>query len=246
MILPDLVSAMKTRWNKSFHIERGGDVLFPLGRTFLEELPRRRAVYYPYFTLVKESQQPPLRDFTLSRIGMAERMVSAPALSAHLSSGFTLKVQKLQYFLPSVLDAIDLIETATGAVTTAYAFVTPAQTQGLAYHRDASHVLVHQVEGTKLWHLWEPTVRPPAEPGIVPEPEGILHEFTLEPGDSLYFPYGWVHAANSGPEGSTHVTFTITPPSPKQLLGAYASEEPVATDPDLLVARCLSAIGATR
>ncbi len=246
MIPSELIAAIRSNWNKSFYIDRSGDVAIPTGREFLESLPRHRAVYHPYYTLVRESTQPAVRDFTIARPGLAERMVSPAALSRHLDDGYTLKVQRLQHFNRAIFKAVELLEAETGTFVTAYAFITPAQTQGLAYHRDASHVLVHQVEGTKNWHLWEPSSAPPPSAGLIEVPEGTLHEFTLEPGDFLYFPYGWVHAANTGTSGSAHVTFTMTPPTPDQLEGTYTTANGKISEPERLLQSCMSAIGVNR
>ncbi|XP_017401696.1 ribosomal oxygenase 2 isoform X6 [Cebus imitator] len=73
-------------------------------------------------------------------------------------------------------------------------------------------VFILQLEGEKHWRLYHPTVPLAREYSV--EAEGRLgrpvHEFTLKPGDLLYFPRGTIHQADTpvGLAHSTHVTLS--------------------------------------
>lgn len=246
MIPEEVAKAVKASWGSRFAIIRTSWPVMSVSRVALEHIPRRRSVHYPYYALVRQSIQPALRDFTIARPGNAERIVNADELSDHLTRGFTLKVQRLEYFSLDVFDVVTELEKLTSTFVTSFAFVTPPESQALAYHRDASHVLVHQVEGYKSWHLWEPFDLPKSKAGLVDNPEGTLHEFVLGPGDYLYFPHGWVHAAfTNGSGGSTHVTYTMSSYSPEQLLGAVEFvEEHDRGTAEILIESCRYGLGA--
>ncbi|XP_068956840.1 ribosomal oxygenase 2 isoform X5 [Petaurus breviceps papuanus] len=73
-------------------------------------------------------------------------------------------------------------------------------------------VFVLQLEGKKRWRLYQPTV-PLAREYSVESEDSIgspTHEFTLKPGDLLYFPRGTIHQADTPPglAHSTHVTIS--------------------------------------
>ncbi|XP_044944185.1 ribosomal oxygenase 2 isoform X2 [Mustela putorius furo] len=73
-------------------------------------------------------------------------------------------------------------------------------------------VFILQLEGEKHWRLYRPTV-PLAREYSVESEDRIgrpTHEFTLKPGDFLYFPRGTIHQADTPPglAHSTHVTIS--------------------------------------
>jgi Cupin superfamily protein len=80
-------------------------------------------------------------------------------------------------------------------------------------------VLVLQVLGSKIWHLYEGFVVPPRE--ILRNKDKALAiddlltptDLRLEAGDVLYLPRGRVHAAETTSEPSIHLTVAIHPPT---------------------------------
>uniref|UniRef100_A0A6I8P3I1 Bifunctional lysine-specific demethylase and histidyl-hydroxylase n=1 Tax=Ornithorhynchus anatinus TaxID=9258 RepID=A0A6I8P3I1_ORNAN len=73
-------------------------------------------------------------------------------------------------------------------------------------------VFILQLEGEKHWRLYQPTVHLAREYNVEPEDKigSPTHEFTLKPGDLLYFPRGTIHQADTPPgvAHSTHVTIS--------------------------------------
>jgi hypothetical protein len=98
------------------------------------------------------------------------------------------------------------------------AYVTPPQNQGFASHYDVHDVFVLQVAGEKRWRLHAPVVtdplrddpwtdhRPAVEARAAEEP---FLEAVLRPGDALYLPRGWLHAATALGEVSAHLTVGV-------------------------------------
>jgi ribosomal protein L16 Arg81 hydroxylase len=98
------------------------------------------------------------------------------------------------------------------------AYVTPPQSQGFADHYDVHDVFVLQIAGEKQWRVRPPVLDAPlrdqpweqrraaVEQAATAEP---LLEATLRPGDCLYLPRGYLHAATALGGTSIHLTFGV-------------------------------------
>ncbi|XP_029069793.1 ribosomal oxygenase 2 isoform X7 [Monodon monoceros] len=122
------------------------------------------------------------------------------------------------------------LECYFGSLVGSNVYITPAGSQGLPPHYDdvevrgeetarlredellPARVFILQLEGEKHWRLYHPTVPLAREYSLEAEDRigRPAHEFTLKPGDLLYFPRGTVHQADtpSGLAHSTHVTIS--------------------------------------
>ncbi|MFE2533797.1 JmjC domain-containing protein [Streptomyces sp. NPDC059371] len=178
---------------------------------------------WPYFTLLRHGEVPTVSSYTTKRdvIGHKVAGFADPgAVARHMAGGASLKLNQVgDWHRPTRAIARHLEEILPVAVNS-YVFHTPEESRGMLPHRDAAHVLVIQLEGRKEWHLY-------AEPGQVGASAGLdvdaarpSHVFTLEPGDVLYLPHGWPHDAVARGGDSLHLTFTLTEPTPQDLLDA--------------------------
>jgi ribosomal protein L16 Arg81 hydroxylase len=97
------------------------------------------------------------------------------------------------------------------------AYITPGNSKGFAPHYDTHEVIVLQIGGKKCWRVYEPPFLLPLvaqkfNPNNYITPQQPLLEVILEPGDLLYLPRGYVHAAATTPDSfSAHATIGITP-----------------------------------
>ncbi len=122
------------------------------------------------------------------------------------------------------------------------AYITPPQNTGFSDHYDVHDVFVVQVAGSKTWRVRPPVLRHPlrSQPwenrkAAVQEAatRPPLLETTLEPGDVLYLPRGFIHAATARGAVSTHLTIGIhtwTGHHVGERLLAYAARR-LAADP---------------
>ncbi len=120
------------------------------------------------------------------------------------------------------------------------AYVTPPQNQGFGSHYDVHDVFVLQVAGEKRWRLHAPVVTDPlrddpwtdhrdaVERAATAEP---FLEAVLRPGDALYVPRGWLHAATALGEVSAHLTVGVHVRTRAALVEALAAL--VLDDPSL-------------
>jgi ribosomal protein L16 Arg81 hydroxylase len=103
-------------------------------------------------------------------------------------------------------------------------YLTPPHGQGSFPHWDNHDVFILQVMGWKCWKI-EKNRR--VFPGLGErmgedgrDLRGDLHSFTLEQGDLIYIPRGFVHAAKCGDVASLHITFGVRPFFLEELLAA--------------------------
>lgn len=124
------------------------------------------------------------------------------------------------------------MEFSAGFQTNIY-LTPPGGAQGLTPHHDTHDVIVAQIHGTKHWKLYPSPVRLPLRTQMYQMPEEgpgePLHEFDLSPGDLLYLPRGYVHAATSGDSASLHLTIGVLPILWSDVLRS-AVDRRVATD----------------
>ena len=94
-------------------------------------------------------------------------------------------------------------------------YLTKGGEQGLSPHFDDQDVFILQISGSKVWRLYDFAVYLPLDQAISDEPRHAYgaprQELDLAPGDLLYLPRGFGHAAQAH-EGaaSLHLTLSIT------------------------------------
>ncbi len=98
------------------------------------------------------------------------------------------------------------------------AYLTPPQSQGFSSHYDTHDVFVLQVCGRKHWVIHPPVLDSPLPQQSWPQRREAVEaaaagapflETELEPGDALYLPRGWLHAAVALEETTVHLTVGI-------------------------------------
>jgi len=146
------------------------------------------------------------------------------------------------------------------------AYVTPPQNQGFSSHYDVHDVFVLQVAGEKRWRLHAPVVTDPERDDPWTDhrvavqaraAEAPYLEIVLRPGDALYLPRGWLHAATALGEVSAHLTVgvhVLTRSALVEALAALVLDEPDlrstlplgtdVTDPDLLAPHLSATVDA--
>ncbi len=154
------------------------------------------------------------------------------------ADGSTVVLQALhRTHAPLARFAADLA-TDLGHPVQVNAYVTPPQSQGFSSHYDVHDVFVLQVAGEKRWRLHAPVVVDPLrdEPWTdhrqaveARSAEQPYLDAVLRPGDALYLPRGWLHAATALGEVSAHLTVGVhvhTRASLVEALAALVLDEP--------------------
>jgi ribosomal protein L16 Arg81 hydroxylase len=116
-------------------------------------------------------------------------------------------------------------------------YITPRNARGFPPHFDSHDVFVLQVEGTKLWRIYDRCEQPLAgsqddTPVRVEQLGPAKHELRLQAGDLLYIPRGYVHEARTTDASSIHISIGVRSYSWSDLVGELLALE-TQRDPEL-------------
>jgi ribosomal protein L16 Arg81 hydroxylase len=139
--------------------------------------------------------------------------LDAGVLNARLREGATLIVDAVNELNPPLQRLCAGLAAEFGAACQTNLYACWGETQGFDVHWDDHDVFVLQVEGRKRWALYGATRAAPTRRDLHGEhlkPEVPLEEVVLEPGDLLYLPRGYWHAAVGLGEPTLHLTIGLT------------------------------------
>jgi lysine-specific demethylase/histidyl-hydroxylase NO66 len=133
------------------------------------------------------------------------------------ADGYTIVLESIHRYVRAIASLLHGIEVELNFATQVNAYFTPPESQGFVPHYDEHDVLIMQIRGSKIWHLYDGIDVPPRaamrhEPvaaDALPSPTDVL----LEVGDVLYLPGGRVHAAEATSEVSVHLTVGVQAPT---------------------------------
>jgi bifunctional lysine-specific demethylase and histidyl-hydroxylase NO66 len=186
----------------------------------IDELVSKRGLRTPFLRVAKNGTTLADKAFTSPSgvgAGIADQ-VNEDRLVQLFAEGSTLVLQALHRVWPPVLAFCQKLAAELGHPVQANAYVTPPQNQGFSAHYDVHDVFVLQIEGEKQWRVHRPVLESP----LRDQPwndrksdveqrakEPPLIEAVLKPGDCLYLPRGYLHAATALGGVSTHLTLGI-------------------------------------
>ncbi len=208
----------------------------------VDELLSERGLRTPFLRLVRDGKLIKPKEFTGSGgLGaeVADQVLDDGVLR-ELAQGATLVLQGLHRIWPPLREFCAGLGAELGCAVQANAYLTPAGRTGFHTHYDTHDVFVIQVSGGKHWKVHEPVYRDPLpqqawggraeEVGAAATGPPVLDE-VLRPGDVLYLPRGWLHAASSVAETSLHITLGLHRPTAYTLVEALLrmarEEEPL-------------------
>jgi bifunctional lysine-specific demethylase and histidyl-hydroxylase NO66 len=202
--------------------ELGGDFTDLLDSASIDELVSERGLRTPFLRVAKDGSTLADKAFTGPGgvgAGIADQ-VSDDKLVRLFADGSTLVLQALHRVWPPIVEFSQLLAAELGHPVQVNAYVTPPQNQGFSNHYDVHDVFVLQIEGAKRWQIHPPVLEAPlrdqpwndrkaaVQARATKEP---LIEAVLEPGDCLYLPRGFLHAAKALGGVSTHLTIGVHP-----------------------------------
>jgi lysine-specific demethylase/histidyl-hydroxylase NO66 len=145
------------------------------------------------------------------------------------ADGHTVVFQGLHRTWAPLTDFAGDLTTELGHPVQVNAYVTPSSSQGFAAHYDVHDVFVLQVAGEKRWRIHEPVLPAPlrdqpweqrrAEVAARAAEEPLI-DTVLRPGDALYLPRGYLHAAEALGDVSCHLTVGVHPVTRHHVLEA--------------------------
>ncbi len=186
----------------------------------VDELISERGLRSPFLRVAKDGSTLPTSSFTApAGVGatIADQLDDT-ALWRHFDQGATLVLQALQRTWEPIASFSAELGRELGNPVQANSYITPPQNQGFDDHYDVHDVFVLQISGTKRWIIHEPVFEDPLRDqpwtdrrdAVAAEAKKDPYiDAVLEPGDALYLPRGWLHAAQAQGEVSIHVTLGI-------------------------------------
>ena len=147
------------------------------------------------------------------------------------ADGYTIVLDGVERYVRAIASLAHSIEVELNFPVQVNAYITPPASQGLVPHYDDHDVLILQIQGSKIWHLYDGADVPPHEmqrdknKAVAIDGLPLPTDLRLEVGDVLYLPRGRVHAAETTSEPSVHLTVGIHPPTVLTLaIGALYSQ----------------------
>jgi len=237
----------------------------------VDELLSRRGLRTPFLRIARDGEVVDSRQFTGPAGAGAEvaDQVRDDQVMRLFADGSTVVLQGLHRTWPAVIDFVGRLSAELGHPCQANAYVTPAASRGFSAHYDVHDVFVLQLTGSKHW-----TVHAPVHPDPLRTQPWNQHaaavatraasdppviDTVLRPGDAMYLPRGYLHAATALGEVSAHLTVgihTVTRFALVEALCALLGDEPAlrrglplgidVSDPEQLtphLAAVLEAIG---
>lgn len=162
-----------------------------------------------------------------SRRGAALLDLDPPVLMERLRDGATLIVDAVNELSPPLQALCAGLSAEFAASCQANMYACWGTTQGFNVHWDDHDVFVVQVEGRKQWALYGATEASPTRRGPGPAaeaPDTPSELIVLEPGDVLYLPRGYWHAAVGLGGPTMHLTIGLTRKSAADLLHWLADD----------------------
>ena len=186
----------------------------------VDELITTRGLRTPFLRVAKDGRTLGDAEFTApGGVGAAIRdQLSDDRLLRLFAEGSTLVLQGLHRTWAPLIEFAAQLGTDLGHPVQVNAYVTPAQSTGFSSHYDVHDVFVIQIAGQKQWQIREPVLTLPlrtqpwehyrAAVARAAQEQPLL-DVTLSPGDVLYLPRGYLHAATALGDISTHLTIGI-------------------------------------
>ncbi|MGR0160691.1 cupin domain-containing protein [Paenarthrobacter nitroguajacolicus] len=208
-------------WGRTALLTRGaGDFSDLFSADAVDELVSRRGLRTPFLRVAKGGSTLPESSYT-SPAGVGATIsdqLDDTALWRKFGDGATLVLQALHRTWEPVSSFSTKLSAELGHPVQANAYITPPQNRGFDDHYDVHDVFVLQIEGTKRWIIHEPVHVDPlrSQPwtdrrsAVEEAAQGAAYiDTVLEPGDVLYLPRGWLHAAQAQGKVSIHLTLGV-------------------------------------
>lgn len=223
-LVPDPELFGSRYWSSEPLLTRAKDLPKPfddlLDQAGVDTLVSERGLRTPFLRVAKAGSTLGDREFTAGGgigAGVGDQ-VSDDRLVRLFADGATMVLQGLHRSWAPLVHFSQGLAADLGHPVQVNAYVTPPQNQGFADHYDVHDVFVLQTHGRKEWRLHAPVHDAPLRDDVwtdrraAVEAEAAREPYlraVLEPGDCLYLPRGWLHAATAQGEVSTHVTIGV-------------------------------------
>ena len=180
----------------------------------VERLVTETGLRTPGFRLVKAGETPsryttdlPWRPAPFTGVADVRRVLE------EFEAGATIVLQGLHHLWLPLARYCRHLEAFLGHPPRRTPYYTPRGSQGLPVHHDTHEVISLQVSGEKRWLVYEPALELPLKNqryrSALGAPGDPVLDVTLEAGDTMYLPRGWLHQALTSGSDSLHITVGV-------------------------------------
>jgi ribosomal protein L16 Arg81 hydroxylase len=162
--------------------------------------------------------------FEQAPTGGSGRRADPAKIEMFLRMGASLVGDHIEDIDPAVRDAAAMLSAQFAATAGANVYCSFKGIRAFDSHCDLHEVFAVQLEGEKVWQIYENRAEAPIEPfganaqAMIDQAKGrVLMTVHMQPGDLLYIPRGFFHDALASSDASLHLTFGLAP-----LNGRYA------------------------
>jgi ribosomal protein L16 Arg81 hydroxylase len=204
---------------KPLHLSRGDANYYDsiLTNGDLESIISSADLRYPAIQLARNGSYLAAEAYTKNIKHGSEFFNGVPdigQIQSEYRTGSTVVLPALQRTWPALRELCAALENDFSHAVHANAYLTPGDSPGFTPHYDTHEVFVLQIAGNKRWRVFPPPLMlphrtQPFTPIGYALPAPIL-EIEMKPGDLLYLPRGFVHAAHTSRGHSAHVTVGMT------------------------------------
>ena len=187
----------------------------------VDELLSCRGLRTPFVRLARNGAVVDSASFTGGGGAGAEigDQVRDDRVAALFAEGTTVVLQALHRTWPSVIDFTTGLAAELGHPVQANAYVTPPSSRGFSAHYDVHDVFVLQLAGSKHWTVHAPVHADPLRDqpwndhatavAARAADDAPVIDTVLNPGDVMYLPRGWLHAATALGDVSAPLTVGV-------------------------------------
>ncbi len=110
-------------------------------------------VFRPDLTLVSLVREHDKKDAYVYRL--ADGGFDAAGVGKDFAGGYTIVLESVHRYVRAIASLLQAIEIELNFSTQVNAYITPPGSQGFVAHYDEHDVLILQIRGSKLWHLYD-------------------------------------------------------------------------------------------
>jgi lysine-specific demethylase/histidyl-hydroxylase NO66 len=157
----------------------------------------------------------------------ATRLADPAKVEMFLRMGASLVGDHVEAIEPVVRGATAMLSRQFAGTAGANVYCSFQGIRAFASHCDLHEVFAVQIEGEKVWQIYEnradapvETIQGPDAQGTIDRAKGrVMMTVTMQPGDLLYIPRGFFHDALASSDASLHLTFGVEPVNGLALFG---------------------------
>lgn len=152
----------------------------------------------------------------MSREGGQGQQPDARRVAEWVAKGASLVMNDVDSLTPGLASISNALEEAGLGKAQANAYISWQSHKAFPAHYDTHDVWAVQVEGEKVWNVWEGRAEWPISHPLFRSQEQAQHEqakgklrekVLLKTGDLLYLPRGWYHDALAEAPSSVHIAY---------------------------------------